>query len=78
MLTKLIREMLEPLMEVILWLSLIGALIGGANINGFWGAFAGLLTWLLVSILFVGLALIIVDIRNIVRRIDGRQSQGET
>ena len=51
MLTKFIRELFEPLIEGLLWLSLLGA--------------------------FIGLALIIVDIRNTVKKIEERQSHRE-
>ena len=78
MLTKIIRELFEPLMEVILWISLLGALIGGWQANGLVGSLIALLVWLLASVLFVGLALIIVDIRNAVKRIEDSRSQTET
>ena len=70
MLTKIIRELFEPLVEVILWISLLVALIGGWQANGLVGSFLALLIWLLMSVLFIGLALIIVDIRNAVKRIE--------
>ena len=74
MLTKFIRELFEPLIEVVLWLSLLGAFIAGAYTNGVPGVLVALLTWLFMSILFIGLALIIVDIRNTVKKIEERQS----
>ncbi len=77
MLTKFIRELFEPLIEGVLWLSLLGAFIAGAYANGVPGVLVALLTWLLMSILFIGLALIIVDIRNIVKKIEERQSHRE-
>ena len=78
MLTRMIRELFEPLIEMILWISLVVALVGGWGANGLLGSLIALLIWLLTSVLFIGLALIIVDIRNAVKRIEDSRSQTET
>ena len=78
MLTKIIQKLFEPLIEVILWVSLLAAVIGGWQANGLMGSLLALLIWLLTSVIFIGLALIIVDIRNAVKRIEDSRSQTET
>ncbi len=75
MLTRMIRELFEPLIEMILWISLVVALVGGWKANRLLGSLFALLIWLLTSVLFIGLALIIVDIRNAVKRIEDSRSQ---
>ena len=77
MLTKIIQKLFEPLIEVILWISLLIALIGGWLVGGLVGSLFALLVWLLTSVLFIGLTLIIVDIRNAVKRIEDSRSQAE-
>ena len=75
----MIQKLFEPLIEAILWISLVIALVVGWEANGgLVGSLFALLIWLFMAILFIGLALIIIEIRNIVKKIEDRLSQRET
>lgn len=74
-LTRIIRGFFEPLLEVLLWVTLIVALVAGANFDSIMGVFYAFLIWLVIAILFLGAVLIIADIRKIVKNIEQRQAE---
>ena len=70
MLKKLVIESYNVLIEVALWLLIVVALFGGYGIYGVMGAVGGLIGAFLFMIIFIAPFIVIVDIRNIVKRIE--------
>jgi len=74
-LTKLIVSSYEKLVEVTLWLFLIGCVIGGSYLgslsdNAVYGGIGGLILGFILAVLLFGAFLILGDIRNSVRKIE--------
>jgi len=79
MLTKIIVSSYEKLVEVTLWLFLIGFVVGGAILGGIqdyavYGGIAGLILGFILAVLLFGAFLILGDIRNLVKKIETQQS----
>jgi len=78
MLTKIIVGAYETLIEIALWLFLIGFLIAGWVFgsevfdNGVLGAIVGLLGGFIVAVMFFGAFLILIDIRSSVKAIENK------
>lgn len=70
MLTKLIVTLFGGLIEVILWLILLGAVIAGWMENSFLGAVAALAGAFVFEIIVFGFLLILIDIRNAVQKLE--------
>ena len=70
MLSRLIVESFAKLVEVALWLILLGALIYGWKIEGVFGALIGILLALIAETLTFGAVLVLQDIRNRVAAIE--------
>lgn len=79
MLTKIIVSSYDKLVEVTLWLFLIGCVIGGAVLgnmqeHAIYGGIGGLVFGFVFAVLVFGAFLILGDIRNAVRKIEAQQS----
>ena len=79
MLTKIIVSSYEKLVEVTLWLFLIGCVGGGAFLGSLqehavYGGIAGLVLGFILAVLLFGAFLILGDIRTSVRKIESRQA----
>jgi hypothetical protein len=69
MLSRIIINSYATLIEISLWLILVGSLIGGWQAGGFFGAIGGLLTAFVVGSMFLGAFLVLEDIRKYVKEI---------
>ena len=76
MLTKLIVTLFGGLIEVILWLTLLGAMIAGWMGNGFLGAVAALAGAFVFEVIVFGSLLILIDIRNAVQNLEKSKAGG--
>lgn len=74
MLTKFIVSAYATLLEISLWLFLVGSLIAGWQSNGFLGAAIGLTIGFVVAVIFFGAFLILEDIRKSVKVIENNRS----
>jgi len=79
MLTKIIVSSYDKLVEVTLWLFLIGSVIGGSVLGNLqdhavYGGIGGLVVGFIFAVLVFGAFLILGDIRNAVRKIEAQQS----
>ena len=73
MLSKIIVASYAALVEIALWLFLIGSLLAGWNIgDGAVGAIVGLVIGFVVAVMFFGAFLILDDIRKSVKVIEQR------
>ena len=70
MLSKLIADSYQTLIEIMLWLTLVVALYYGWDANKILGLMFGFAIWVFVMALLTGFFLVIVDIRNRVVSID--------
>ncbi len=79
MLSKMIVNFFQILIEIALWLSLLtfvilgwkmrsGGLFGG-EIMGLKGAIIGAVVWLIIAVVFFGISLVLGDIRERVKNI---------
>jgi FtsH-binding integral membrane protein len=73
MLSKLIVSSYGTLLEIAIWVILVGSFIGGWASQGFLGALVSLLGAFVFSIVFFGAFLTLVDIQKSVRSIEERQ-----
>ena len=69
MLSKSIIKTFHSFMELTLWLSLIGFIVAGYQIEGIGTALVGLLAWAIFAIVFCGTFLLIADIQKNVEKI---------
>ena len=74
-LSKLIVQIYGVILEVGLWLALLGAIIGGWQANGFIGAVGMLIATAVIAAVFVGAFLVLNDIRDRVKAIEARQAR---
>ena len=72
MLSKIIVSSYGLLLEVSLWIILVGSFLGGWMNNGFIGALVALVGALVFCIVFFGAFLTILDIRQSVRAIEAK------
>jgi len=72
-LSKIIVNSYATLIEVSLWLVLIGALIAGWQGGGFMGAIAGLVMAFVFGAMFLGAFLVLEDIRKTVKSIENKK-----
>ena len=70
MLSKIVVNLYTVLLEIGLWLLLIGGLIGGWQAGGFLGAIGGLIGAAIFGAVFFGAFLVLNDIRARVRAIE--------
>ena len=73
MLSKIIVSSWSMLIEISLWLLLLGALIGGWQAGGFMGAIVGLIGSFIIGSMFLGALLALDDIRKSVRAIENKK-----
>jgi hypothetical protein len=73
MLSKLIVSSYAALLELSLWLILIGSFMGGWSNGGLGGALAALLVAFILCTVFFGAFLTLVDIRQSVKAMEIRQ-----
>ena len=73
MLSKIIVGAWSTLIEISLWLLLLGALIGGWSAGGFMGAIGGLIGAFIFGSMFLGAFLVLDDIRKSVKAIENRK-----
>jgi hypothetical protein len=75
MLSKMIVKLFTRVLEVALWLSLIGFVGGGVALAGeagestFIGGAIGFLAWVVFAVVFMGAFLLIADIQKSVEKI---------
>jgi hypothetical protein len=72
MLTRFIVSSYALLIEVSLWIFLLGSLIAGWSFGKFMGAVLGLIVGGVVAIMFFGAFLVLEDIRKSIRTIEQR------
>lgn len=72
MLSKLVVKLYTVLLEIGLWLLLLGGLIGGWQNSGFFGAIGGLVGAAIFGAVFLGAFLVLNDIRDKVAAIERR------
>jgi hypothetical protein len=72
MLSKLIVKSYGLLLEVALWLFLVTSFIGGWSSGGLGGALAALGVAFVLSVVFFGALLVLLDIRDSLRAIRAR------
>jgi hypothetical protein len=70
MLSKLIVRFYETLIEIVLWLFLIIALIGGWTAGGFFAGIGALVSAFIFCVLFGGAFLVLADIQKRVKSIE--------
>ena len=77
MLTRLISTVFTGMLEVMLWLILIGAVVGGGEVmDGFKGAVVGLVVGFIFELSFFGVILLMIDIMKSVRNIEKSKACG--
>lgn len=69
-LSKMIVDSYKFSIEGILWVSLLVAIVVGAEAKGLLGLFLGLGVWLFASVLILGTFLVLVDIQERVEKIE--------
>lgn len=74
-LSKIIVSFYPVLLEVVIWLTLIGAFIGGWVAFGFLGAIGGLIVASIVSVAGFGAFLTLADIQKSVRAMEENEVQ---
>jgi FtsH-binding integral membrane protein len=74
MLSKLIVSSYGILLEIAMWVIIIGSFIGGWVRSGFGAALLALVVAFIFCIVFFGAFLIFVDIQKAVRSIEARQN----
>jgi len=70
MLSKIVVNIYTILLEIGLWLLLIGGLLGGWQAGGFFGAIGGLIGSAIFGAVFFGAFLVLNDIRGRVKSIE--------
>ena len=75
MLSKIIVGSWSMLIEISLWLLLLGSLIGGWQSGGFLGAIGGLVGAFIVGSMFLGAFLALDDIRKTVKAIENNRQK---
>jgi len=74
MLTKFIVDAYAKLIEISLWLFLLGSLIAGWQFgNGFIGAVIGLVVGFVFAVMFFGAFIVLEDIRKSVKAIEKKK-----
>jgi len=71
-LSKIVVNIYTVLLEICLWLLLLGGLIGGWQAGGFLGAIGGLIGAAIFGAVFFGAFLVLNDIRARVKAIEER------
>ena len=69
MLSKSIVNTFHSFIELVLWLTLVGFMVAGWQIEGIGAALVGLLAWVVFAIILVGPILLIADIQKSVEKI---------
>ena len=69
MLSKSIVNTFHSFMELILWLTLVGFVVAGWQMEGVGAALAGVLAWAVFAIVICGPVLLIADIQKSVEKI---------
>ena len=72
MLSRIIVSSFQALIELSIWLVLIGGLVGGWQSKGLLGALFGLLSSFVFCIVVFGAFLILADIHKTVRSIESK------
>lgn len=72
-LSKFVVKIYTLLLEIGLWLILVGGLVSGWKANGFFGAIGGLIGAAVFGAIFLGAFLVLNDIRNRVEVIETRK-----
>lgn len=73
MISKFIVSSYAMLLEVSIWIILVGSFIGGWSTKGFGAAIMALLFALVFCIVFFGAFLVLLDIRQSLRAIEEKQ-----
>lgn len=73
MLSKIVVNLYTVLLEIGLWLLLLGGLIGGWQAGGFFSAIVGLVVAAIFGAVFFGAFLVLNDIRARVKSIEEKQ-----
>jgi len=74
-LSKIVVKLYAVLIEVALWLVLIGSFIGGWQANGFLGAVGSVIVSTILASVFFGAFLVINEIRDKVTAIEAHRQQ---
>jgi hypothetical protein len=74
MLSKIVVKIYTILLEIGLWLILLGGVIGGWQASGFFGAVAGMVVAAVFGAIVFGAFLVLDDIRHRVKAIEERKS----
>ncbi len=74
MLSKIIVSSYSTLLEIAIWLTLLGGFIGGWAANGFLAALVGLVTSFVFCIVVFGAFLTLIDIQKSVRAIEAKKN----
>ncbi len=69
MLSKMIVQMFQRFIEVVLWISMLGFVIAGWSYDGITTALAGFLAWVVFAVVFFGAILLIADIQKNLEKI---------
>jgi hypothetical protein len=73
MLSKIVVNLYSVLLEICLWLILLGGAIGGWQAKGFKGAILGIVAAAIFGVVFFGAFLVLDDIRNRVKAIESKK-----
>jgi ABC-type multidrug transport system permease subunit len=74
-LSRIVVRLYAVLIEIALWLVLIGSFIGGWQANGFLGALGSVIVATILASVFFGAFLVINEIRDKVAAIEARRPQ---
>jgi len=69
-LSKLILSFYEPILEISIWLSLLGFFLAGWKANGIFGAIISLIVALIFITMTTGFLLTLLDIRRSLKKIE--------
>ncbi len=73
MLSRFIVSSYSLLLEIAIWITLVGGFIGGWSANGFFTAIGGLLVSFVFCVVVFGAFLTLIDIQKSVRAIEARK-----
>lgn len=74
MLSKIIVSSYQMLLEIAIWLTLLGGFISGWAMHGFFAAIAGLIVAFIFCVAVFGAFLTLADIQKSVRAIEQKKS----
>ncbi|MGE0583422.1 MAG: hypothetical protein AB7P31_14970 [Steroidobacteraceae bacterium] len=76
MLSKIILSSYSALLEVSIWIILVGSFIGGWMASGFFAAIGGLIAAFVFCVVVFGAFLTLLDIQHSVRAIQEKHKSG--